>query len=464
MRLRFDLHFFLVMIVAWLAPTASATELVPLFTQYPDPPFGLAQSDNRTSELAIRLTHLSQGKYQFKATYLPRRQLNNVIKKKNWNGVVAWANPPWFDDPSMKLFTWSIPFMRDTDLVLSNKSHAIEYEQDGLSLQGLRMGAIAGHQYTDVGGLISKKKLTRVFRNSLTEQLNLLARSQVDVVFAQASDLNQARKLNPEIDEWLHIAKRPRGTYQRYLFTDKNRPELISFINEAIRQIRSDASWEALSDQSPTHLRLVTVGRKSPRPILGSLRKALDVAFSGAGLTYSLTEEPAERALLNLNRGLWDGDANRQEVFGKFAPNAVMIRPHVSIATVFAISASPDVRPKSYAELVNYRIAIPFGYKGIDEMTKIARKRDKVTTFESCVEMAMLKRVDACILLSDHNTDWTLKGKYGDQAYATVIERIKVYVWLDSSMKAQADSLSHSLQYMEENGDLARIMGPFRSQ
>lgn len=223
-----------------------AAETVPLYTYYSDPPFSVSWSASLTRKLADALTAKSEGAYRFKAVQLPRLRLDKMIAADKWPGLVAWANPSWFDDEQKIRFAWSHPFMADADLVLSTKARPVEYEDAGKSLEGLRLGGVMGHRYADVQELIESGKLIRDDADSELQSVLKLKYGRVQVTFVQASSLAYLNQEVPDLDHWLYIAHRPRGTYRRHLFASKSNQALIAFVDAALRQLGSDPFWQSV--------------------------------------------------------------------------------------------------------------------------------------------------------------------------------------------------------------------------
>lgn len=240
MRQLLALAFWFATQLAW------GEQTVPIYTYYSDPPFSVAWPDSLTTRLADALTVKSNGVYRFKAVQLPRLRLDKMIEGAQWDGLVAWVNPPWFGDERKTRFAWSHPFMKDADLVVSSKPHPVEYEDGGKSLEGLRLGGVVGHRYTDVQALIDSGRLVRDDADSELQSVLKLKYGRVQVVFVQASSLPYLRQEVPDLDAWLYIARRPRDSYQRHLFASKGNKALIAFVDVALRKLGSEPFWQSV--------------------------------------------------------------------------------------------------------------------------------------------------------------------------------------------------------------------------
>ncbi|NRR33547.1 ABC transporter substrate-binding protein [Oxalobacteraceae bacterium] len=221
---------------------AHGTETIPLYVGYADPPLGTERSDSLTLRLAAQLSVRSQGRYHFVAMQLPRNRLNLLIARPNWKGVVAWANPVWFKDEGMRRYAWSQPYMRDANLVVSNRQNPLEYSTPA-SLLGTRLGCISGQRYAEFDALFREGRIIRDDVPSELQNMLKLRLGRVDAVLVQASSMPYLRQVIPDLDNWLHIARTPRGVFQRYLFTNRDNADMLIYLNSALREFDTGPQW-----------------------------------------------------------------------------------------------------------------------------------------------------------------------------------------------------------------------------
>lgn len=241
--------------LAWLllfaAGAAAATETMPLYVAYADPPFSTARADSLTIRLAAALSARSQGRYHFRAMQLPRKRLNAMLGNPDWQGVVAWANPAWFRDEHMRRYTWSAPYMNDSNLVVSLRAHPVEYRDHGKSLAGLRLGSIAGQRYPDLEPLFNAGQARREDVGSELQNLHKLRLGRIDAALVQASSMSYFRQTIPDLDQWLWVARQPRSTFKRYLFTSRKHAGVVRFLDGALAELAREPDWQATFNGSP---------------------------------------------------------------------------------------------------------------------------------------------------------------------------------------------------------------------
>jgi polar amino acid transport system substrate-binding protein len=243
--------------IALMAPGAAraATEVVPLYVSYADPPFSTSQPGSLSKQLADALTEQAHGRYQFRAMQLPRKRLLLELAAPAWKGVVAWANPAWFNDEKMQRYAWTAPFITDTNLVVSTRDHPVDYSGEPRLLAGLRVGTIFGHRYPELEPLLARKELQRNDVASELQNLQKLKSGRLDAVLIQASSLPYYRRQLPGLDDWLYVARIPRNSFQRYLFTNTRNTDLVVFLDAALLALARDPQWQSLFDSAAQRAR-----------------------------------------------------------------------------------------------------------------------------------------------------------------------------------------------------------------
>jgi polar amino acid transport system substrate-binding protein len=224
------------------AQAGLAAEKVPLYTYYVDPPFAVG-ADSLTDKLAAWLSQRSQGRYLFVPTQLPRRRLDALIAQPHWRGVVAWANPAWFDETVRPRQSWTRPYMVDANLVVSLRSEPIAYENDR-SLEGRRVGSVLGFSYPDLDAMLKAGKLTRDDANGEFQNLLKLKLQRVQVAFLQASSFPYFRREFPDMDDWAYVAAKPRTVFERSLFMAPGQPALRAFLDAQLDLLIADRDWQ----------------------------------------------------------------------------------------------------------------------------------------------------------------------------------------------------------------------------
>ncbi|WP_410499986.1 hypothetical protein [Chitinibacter sp. S2-10] len=225
------------------ALAANAKEVIPFYTYYDEPPYALDQPDNLTNKLASWLSAKSAGSYLFVPTYLPRKRLDmTVINQPQWLGVVAWANPKFFDDVNETRYRWSRTVTSDINLVVSHKAKPVNFS-DAKSLYGLKVGAVFGRKLADFEAEIQAGNIIREDAGTALNNLLKLRVQRIDATLISTSALPYYRYRIPDLDQWLFIAPTPRAIVARSLFVDRSQEKLMQFLDRALLALPSDPQW-----------------------------------------------------------------------------------------------------------------------------------------------------------------------------------------------------------------------------
>lgn len=231
-------------------PRSAEPDLAPkpmgrLFSHYDYPPFVTAPGQGLTQDLAQWLSaKLPQELGPVRAQLLPRKRLDLEMSQPGWMGLVPWVSPQFFGDLTMQRYIWSAPVMDDGDLVLSLKKKPVVF-QGAASLQGLKLGGVAGHVYQEFEAMIAANSLQREDAPNTLSNLQKLLRGRVDVVFIPRSGLPWWRKQIESFDEQVFVAEQPRNSFQRRLLISPHLPlAWREPVLEAARAMPQDADWQ----------------------------------------------------------------------------------------------------------------------------------------------------------------------------------------------------------------------------
>lgn len=440
---------------------AAAPQTLPLYTPYLDAPLDATSPGNLTTKLAGWLSERSGGRYRFVATQLQRERLNALIAKPDWVGAVAWANPRWFDDVGQRRYLWTPAYMQDADIVVSDRRRPVEFLGEGRSLKGLTLATVAGHRLPDLDWLIAAGSLRRVDAQRELDALRLLQRGRVDVALVQAISMEHFRRELPGLEQWLHVAGQPRTTHRRHLFTAPGNEALRNFLASQLPALETDPAWRATLPTPPRQLRLVSVDPLSSS-YNQALRQVLDQAFERAGLRYSLTERPGERAVIELRAGQFDGDVTRHLRFNEQVPGLLRVDPAHSLVFELAVTRRGGPRLASREDLAGLRIAVPRGFKRVEAATEGLPQRQLVEGVDACVRMVVQGRVDVCLEPGYSSTAGLGQVPEGAEVDVQVLSTSDMHLWLRPGQENEARRLGAALAQMERSGELDQLLGAFR--
>lgn len=206
----------------------------------------------------------------------------------------------------------------------------------------------------------------------------------------------------------------------------------------------------------PSPVRLVTSLPKDGE-LRSVLDQALDLVMKRAGLTYTLADEPFERALLSFRNGLYEAEATRVAQFDQVAPGAIRVDPHLLSVTIRAFSRE-GVNPQSWSDLKRYKIAYLRGTRSIALNLQPGQSVELTSTTNSCLAMAAAGRVDTCLLAAWTEVPAQLRGQLRSQP----LWREPLYMWVRPDQAELARRLALAIQATLSSGELARTVGTAR--
>jgi hypothetical protein len=189
---------------------------------------------------------------------------------------------------------------------------------------------------------------------------------------------------------------------------------------------------------------------------------AIALLMRQAGLNYTLSREPVERAVASFRAGLYDADMLRLPQFDQVVPGAIRVDPHLLSTTVMAFSRSASLAPTSWAELGGSRVAHVRGIKAM-ELALAGRSGVEVTsTAEACLGMVAMQRVDLCLLNAERDFGPPVQVG-GVSLHRSVLARVNLHVWVAPGQQALAQRLSAAMKAVLASGELQRVAGGNRA-
>lgn len=226
----------------------AAAEQITLYTYYSTAPFAVDEqlpANSYSVRLAQWLSAQSAGRYQFVARQLPKLRLERLLARKDWSGVVAWANPAWFGDPQRQRFLWSRALMHDSNLLISRQTAPVVLGTLGVG-PARRFGGILGHRYAVLEPYLQSGQLLREDAQTELSNLRKLRHERVDAVLVQASSLPSLRAQIGDFEQWAYVDKPPLVQFERHLFTSLGNVQLMAFLDQALLTLQQAPEWRQL--------------------------------------------------------------------------------------------------------------------------------------------------------------------------------------------------------------------------
>lgn len=232
------------LVLLWLgvwAPCSAAQDIL-LFSYQQKPPYVL-DGDVETGLYADLAQHLNAKlpAYHFVMRDIPRKRLDRLLSQGKFNGVIIGADPAWFSQtPGLSA---SAPFIEDANVLVSRASG--DLSQVTLdSLDGKRLGLVAGHYYPELNSALSRGHID--VQEGVSEAVNLqrLQKNWIDATVIGARTLEFFQQQDPALETQLYVQKAPLYHYQRHLLVPERYVRLLPELNEVIEGLPQDLTWQ----------------------------------------------------------------------------------------------------------------------------------------------------------------------------------------------------------------------------
>jgi polar amino acid transport system substrate-binding protein len=217
--------------------------------------------------------------------------------------------------------------------------------------------------------------------------------------------------------------------------------------------------WLCNAYASDSHLSLVTAAL----PPLGStpqqqgfLEQISREAFGRIGYSVEVHSLPGERALINVNSGIDDGDLYRAPGFESAYPNLIQVPEKIGVMDFMAYTKDLQIENLSWQDLEPHVVAYANGWKIYERKVKAS----EITVVRSINELIpLLENSRAEIILMDR---W--QGLYVIQQQNARIKllqpplaQVDMYMYLNKRHKDLVSMLARAIRDMKQDGTYQKI-------
>lgn len=183
----------------------------------------------------------------------------------------------------------------------------------------------------------------------------------------------------------------------------------------------------------------------------------LKEAYKQLGISLTVTELPAERALVESNAGRSDGEVNRIEGLDAHYPNLMRVPVSVGRAEVVVFSKTAKFQVNGWDSLKPYAIGIRIGMKFVEQGSAGMNVR-KTSTAESGFQDLDRGVVDVTLQLRDDGLT-ILHGMklQGITMLEPPLASIRLYHYLHKKHRALVPKITEVLRKMEAKGQIEAI-------
>lgn len=209
----------------------------------------------------------------------------------------------------------------------------------------------------------------------------------------------------------------------------------------------------------PSHMTLVTAALpplSSTKDKQGFLDQIAHVLFARLNIEVEVNALPGERALINANTGIDDGDMMRAPGFEKAFPNLVRVPEKIGKMDFMAYAMTPGVKINNWADLQSYDVGYASGWKIFERKVK-AKDVTVVRSIEALFPLLEQQRVN--VILIDR---W--QGLWEAQRHSPAIHILEpplasseMYIYMNKRHAALVPELARQLAKMKADGTYEEI-------
>lgn len=182
-------------------------------------------------------------------------------------------------------------------------------------------------------------------------------------------------------------------------------------------------------------------------------------AFRRIGVDVKISHLPSERALVNADRGIDDGNFARIAGLERIYPNLVIVPEKLTDFEFTAFSKDPSIRISGWKSLKPYSVAIVTGWKILEENIVGTRSLTKVSSPESLFQLLAQDRADIVVFdRTQGNAVIKKLGVQGVYALTPLLARQAMFMYLNRRHAELARKLPRVLREMKRDGSFDRMI------
>ncbi len=191
---------------------------------------------------------------------------------------------------------------------------------------------------------------------------------------------------------------------------------------------------------------------------IGFLEALAVEVFKRIGYDVALLKLPFERALINANAGVEDGDVFRAAGFEQDYPNLLRVPERVLDLDFVAYTMRPDVEVREWGDLASYNVGYVKGWKIFERNVKAARDITTVRELEQLMPLLTSRRAD--VVLVDRWQGLWLAREAGLalRALEPPLARVDMFIYLHRKHEALVAPVAAALAEVKRNGLWQRLV------
>lgn len=182
-------------------------------------------------------------------------------------------------------------------------------------------------------------------------------------------------------------------------------------------------------------------------------------AFRRMGYGFKLISQPGERAMIDANQGIVDGEAGRiSSIDQKNYANLIMVPYPIVTMQDGAYSTDLSIKINGWESLKGkpYKVGLLKGIKSVEQKLPLYVDKTNIVTLsdpEQCVKMLEAGRIDIFIVGTQiEDSTFMRSGAYKEVKLVGIVETKVLYPWLNKRHENLVKRLADTLKRMKSEG------------
>lgn len=213
--------------------------------------------------------------------------------------------------------------------------------------------------------------------------------------------------------------------------------------------------------QAPLPTLAMATGSREPlisvpgRP--GFVEEVAREAFRRAGLALQVVSLPPERALINANAGIEDGDLYRAAGFEAAYPNLVQVPEPIGEEQFVAFALRPGITVRAAADLAGHAVGHVTGYKILERLLAGHAAVTTVRDNDALLRLLGAGRIDLAVTHRWGGLDAARRTGVAAQVLEPPLARVPMYVYLHRRHEPLVQPLATALAAVRRDGTWQRL-------
>jgi len=194
-------------------------------------------------------------------------------------------------------------------------------------------------------------------------------------------------------------------------------------------------------------------------PFFSKMSATYTEAFRRMGYGFKLISQPGERAMVDANQGIVDGEAGRVSIIDKQKyNNLIMVPQPITTMQDGAYSTDLSIKINGWKSLAGkpYKVGLLKGIKSVEQKLPVYVDKKNIVTLsdvEQGIKMLQAKRIDLFIVGTQvEDSAYMQSGAYKEVKRVGIVETKVLYPWLHKRHKNLIRPLADTLKTMKSEG------------